>query len=480
MTDEDVAWVRICKCVWNEKLKSGGDKTRWCRDDLEHFLQKMEEQFKSSNMLLADCISNVKTWFSNQCTENSSMKLFEMSDDDDESEIAETDPEGEVVTKQGSLVEGGSLPLLKSLGGDMLWKPRLHDKVLSPFPIDDNPHSTMYGRKMESSVKRDDIHTLQDFEAMVVNVNDQTRTAALNYYGIGGYHPSVRYSVIKPTAGDGKREEQSGKGHQSLGAKRGVVTMSKKDCNDDLKLKLEEFAADRKKELDRLKADVMSEMHHQINEINKEVTSTGLVMHGINADLADIKTRMKALLEKAVQGKELSSKSSDKAIKDLQRNMAVHEQKFDAVEIKVDTEVKRVENMVNALSATASTADSHGECLTRLEKVEDLVVGGKRKLDRIYTAIRTMAEFENDVEKDTDSDKDSSSVQLDEHKPQEDLDGSHSPQSARRRGGGGGGGGVRGRGGGRGRGRGTAVMRNTRLLNDASARWHMQAEGSEV
>tara|TARA_Y100000361_G_C11161278_1_gene347563 strand:+ start:83 stop:1492 length:1410 start_codon:yes stop_codon:yes gene_type:complete len=455
MADEDVAWVCICKRVWNEKLKSGGDKTRWCRDDLEHFLQKMEEQFKSSNMLLADCISNVKTWFLTQCTENSSMKLFEMNDDDDESEIADTDPEGEVVTKEGSLVEGESLPLLKSLGGDMSWKPRLYDKVLSPFPIDENPYSTMYGRKMESSVKRDDIHTLQDFEAMVVNVNDQTRTAALNYYGIGGYHPSVRYSVIKPTAGDGEREEQSGKGHQSLGAKRGVVTMSKKDCKDDLKLKLEEFAADRKKELDRLKADVMSEMHHQINEMKKEVTSTGLVMHGITGDLTDIKSRLKGLLEKAQQGKQLASMGSDKAIKDLQKSMASHEQKFNAVEIKVDTEVKRVEDMLTALSSNAATAESHEECMTRLEKVEDLVVGGKRKLDRIYTAIRTMAELENDVEKDTESEKDSSSVQMDEDKPEEELDGSRSPSLARRRGGGQGRGRgrPRGRGGGGGRGR---------------------------
>ena len=93
--------------------------------------------------------------------------------------------------------------------------------------------------------------------------------------------------------------------------------------------------------------------------------------------------------------------------------------------------------------------------MTRLEKVEDLVVGGKRKLDRIYTAIRTMAELENDVEKDIDSDNNSSSVQIDEDKPEEDLDGLRSPQLARRRGGGQGRGRgrPRGRGGGGGRGR---------------------------
>lgn len=418
---------------------------RWCTDDQEDFLRSVEPEFKSSNMLLTDCINHIKRWFSTQCAENGSMKLPEESDDEDESFVEETDPGEEaevtedrtraVVTKKGTVEE---------------WQPCMHQKVRAPFPIDGNPCSTMVGRKMESSAMRDDIHTVQDFEAMVVHVDEKSQTVGLNYYGIGGYHPSVRWSVLKPKAknsADGEREKQSAKGSDLLGSQSRVVTVSKKDCQDDLKLKMEEFAADRKKELDRLKADVMSEMHHQINEMKKEVTSTGLVMHGINGDLTVIKNRMKALLEKAQQGKELASMGSDKAIKDLQKSMASHEQKFNAVEIKVDTEVKRVEDKLTALSSNAATAESHKECMTRLEKMEDLVVGGKRKLDRIYTAIRTMAEFEKDVEKDTDSDKDISSVQIDEDKPDEDLDGSPSPPLARRRGGGQG----RGRGCSRGR-----------------------------
>ena len=446
MSNSDVAWMRICKRVWNKKLETGTDGMRWCPDDQEDFLRSVEPEFKSSNMLLTDCINHIKRWFSTQCAENGSTKLPEESDDEEDSFVPETDPGDEaevtedrtraVVTKKATVEE---------------WQPCMHQKVRAPFPIDGNICSTMVGRKMESSAMRDDIHTVQDFEAMVVHVDEKSKTAGLNYYGIGGYHPSVRWSVLKPmtkNSADGEREKQSAKGSDLMGSQSRVVTVSKKDCKDDLKLKLEEFADDRKKELDRLKADVMSEMHHQINEMKKEVTSTGLVMHGINGDLTDIKNKMKALLEKAQQGKQLASMGSDKTIKELQRNMAAHEQKFDAVEIKVDTEVKRVEGLLTAFSSNAATAESHEECMTRLEKVEDLVVGGKRKLDRIYTAIRTMAEFENDVEKDTDSDKDSSSVQIDEDKPEEDLDGSRSPQLARRRGGG------QGRGRGRPRGRG--------------------------
>ena len=448
--------MRICKRVWNKK-ETGTDGMRWCLDDQEDFLRSLEPEFKSSNMLLTDCINHIKRWFSNQCTENGSMKLPQESDDEDESVVEERDPGEEaedtehptraVVTKKGTVEE---------------WQPCMHEKVLAPFPIDGNPCSTMVGRKMESSAMRDDdIHTVQDFEAMVVHVDKKSQTVGLNYYGIGGYHPSVRWSVLKPkvkNSADGEREKQSAKGLDLMGSQSRVVTVSKKDFKDDLKLKLEEFAADRKKELDRFKADVMSEMHHQINEMKKEVTSTGLVMHGINGDLTDIKNRMKALLEKAQQGKQFASMGSDKAIKDIQKSVASHEQKFDAVEIKVDTEVKRVEGMVTALSATASTAESHQDCLTRLEKMEDLVVGAKRKVDRIYTAIRTMADVDNDVvEKETDSEKDNSSVQTDVDKAEGNLDGSHSPQLARRRGDGGGR--CRGRGRGRGRGGGGDLRR---------------------
>ena len=439
--------------VWNTKLEAGTDGTRWCSDDQEDFLRSVEPEFKSSNMLLTDCINHIKRWFSTQCTENGSMKLSEESDDEDESFVPETDP-GEdaevsenrteaVVTKKGAVEE---------------WQPRMHQKVLAPVPIDGNPFATMVGRKMESSAMRDDIHTVQDFEAMVVHIDEKNKRVGLNYYGIGGYHPSVRCSVIKPTTGksaDGEREKQPGKRSEVLGSQGQVLTMSKEECNDYIKLKLEEFAADHKKKMAALKADVMSDMTHKINEMQKEVTSTGLVMHGINGDVADINKRLKALLDKTVQGKQLASMGSDKAIKDIQKSVASHEQKFDAVEIKVDTEVKRVEDMLTALSSNAATAESHEECMTRLEKVEDLVVGGKRKLDRIYTAIRTMAELENDVEKDIDSDNNSSSVQIDEDKPEEDLDGLRSPQLARRRGGGQGRGRgrPRGRGGGGGRGR---------------------------
>ena len=445
MSGSKVAWVQKCTHVWNSKLEAGSDGTRWCSDDQEEFLRGVEAEFKSSNMLITDCINHIKRWFSTQCAENGSMKLPGESDDEDESFVPETDlGEESEVTEDRARAEVTKKKKVEK------WQPCMHQEVIAPFPIDGDPRSTMVNRKMESSAMRDDIHTIQDFEAMVVHVDEKSKTVGLNYYAIGGYHPSVRWSVLKPMtkdSADGEFQKQSAKGSDLMGSQSRVVTVSKKDCKDDLKLKLEEFAADRKKELDRFKADVMSEMHHQINEMKKEVTSTGLVMHGINGDLTDIKNRMKALLEKAQQGKQLASMGSDKTIKELQKNMAAHEQKFDAVEIKVDTEVKRVEGLLTAFSSNAATTESHEECMTRLEKVEDLVVGGKRKLDRIYTAIRTMAEFENDVEKDTESEKDSSPVQMDEDKPEEGLDGLRSPQLARRRGGG------QGRGSGCSRGR---------------------------
>lgn len=465
MSGSKVAWEQKCTRVWNKKLEGGSDGTRWCSDDQEEFLRGVQAEFNSSNMLITDCINNIKRWFSTQCAENGSTKLPEESDDEDESFVAETDPEVELedTEKQTRAVVTKKATVEK-------WQPRMYEKVRAPFPIDGNPCSTMVGGKKRAGALGDDMQKVQDFEAMVVHVDEENETVGLNYFGIGGYHPSVRISVITPMKGkywcaaqnpargflkkttenaaDDDDEKQLEKGSDSLGSQSRVVTTSKKDCQDDLKLKLEEFAADRKKELDRLKADVMSEMHHQINEMKKEVTSTGLVMQGINGDLTDIKNRMKALLEKAQQGKQLVSMGSDKAIKDLQKSMTSHEQKFNAVEIKVDTEVKRVEDMLTALSSNAATAESQEECMTRLEKVEDLVVGGKRKLDRIYTAIRTMAEFEKDVEKDTDSDKDGSSFQIHEDKSEQDLDGSRSPPLARRRGGG------QGPGRGRPRGRG--------------------------
>ena len=464
MSDSDVAWMRICKRVWNKKFETGTDGICWCPDDQKDFLRSVEPELNSSNMLLTDCINHIKSWFSTRCTENGSMKLPEDGDDDDDSivnesgieeELEETqNPTKAVVTNKGTVEE---------------WQPRMHQKVLAPFPIDNNPCSTMVGRRMESSVMRDRIHTRQDFPAMVVYVDKNSKTVGLNYYGIGGYHPSVCWSVLKLMTGnsaEGVREKQPGKRLEVCPSEGRVVTMSTNECNDDLNSKLKEFAADRKKELEALK-DEMSEMKHEMNGMQKEVNSTGLVMHGITKDVADIKKRMKALMDKALKGNEIANMGGEKSIKDLQQSVASHEQKLDDVQVKIDTEVKRVEDMVTALSATASTAESHRECLTRLEQMEKLVVGTKRKLDSIYSAITTMAELENDVEKDTDSDKHDSSVQIGEDKPEEELDGPRSPQLARRRGGGGGGGGgggvVRGRGGGRGRGRGAAVMRDSVL-----------------
>lgn len=436
MSGSKVAWVQKCTHVWNTKLEAGSDGTRWCSDDQEEFLRGVEAEFKSSNMLITDCINHIKRWFSTQCAENGSMKLPEESDDEDESFVPETDlGEESEVTEDRARAEVTKKKKVEK------WQPRMHQQVLSPFPIDGDPRSTMVGRKMESSAMRDDIHTIQDFEAMVVHVDEKSKTVGLNYYGIGGYHPSVRWSVLKPmtkNAADGEREKQSAKDPDSSGSQGRVV---KAQQMDDFDFKLRQLRSQNQDQINALRTDLESGLLNKINGLQKEIGSIDSEVEVIDKSVGNLKGRVEKLEDNQSQGKQseskkLASKGNDEALKKLQEITSSHEQKIKALELQVGSEVKRLEDMLGALSSNAATTESHGECLARLEKVEDMVVGGKRKLDRIYTAIRTMAEFENDVEKDTESEKDGSSVQMDEDKPEEELDGSRSPQLARRRGGG--------------------------------------------